>query len=78
MVSRLASSVSIMEEEMSVEPCTIPAALAITLWDTSNTAITILNVLDRMRMAAVSYTHLDVYKRQPDCSHWADGLFLTD
>ena len=52
MVSRLASSVSIMEKEMSVEPCTIPAALAITLWDTSNTAITILNVLDRMRMAA--------------------------
>ena len=39
-------------EEMSVEPCTIPAALAITPWDTSNTAMTILNVLDRMRMAA--------------------------
>ena len=28
------------------------AALAITLWDISNTAMTILNVLERMRMAA--------------------------
>ena len=37
---------------MSVELCTSPAAREITLCDTSNTAITILNVLDRMRIAA--------------------------
>ena len=58
-VSKVASSVSIMEVDISVEPCTIPAALAITLWETSKTAITILNVLERMRMAqAVLNIHL--------------------
>ena len=36
---------------MSVEPWMSPADCAITLWDTSNTAITILNVFDRIRMA---------------------------
>ena len=44
---------------MLVAPVTMPAALAITLWDTSKTAMTILNVLDRIRMAQVVLnTHL--------------------
>ena len=48
-----------MASEMSVEPCTIPAARAMTLWDTSNTAMTMLKVLDKIKMAqAVLNIHL--------------------
>ena len=50
--SKVASRLSSMDALMSVEPRTSPAALAITLWDISNTAMTILNVLERMRIAA--------------------------
>ena len=54
-VSRFAS----ISAEMSVEPRTSPDALAITLCDTSNTAMTILKVLERIRMAmAVLNIHL--------------------
>lgn len=54
-VSRFVS----ISAEMSVEPWTSPDALAITLWLTSNTAMTILNVLERIRMAmAVLNIHL--------------------
>ena len=49
---RLQGRLSSMDALMSVEPRTSPAALAITLWDISNTAMTILNMLERMRMAA--------------------------
>ena len=38
--------------EISVEPWITPAELAITLCDTSKIALTILNVLERIRMAA--------------------------
>ena len=51
-VSSVVSSVASISGVMSVEPWMIPADRAITLWDTSNTAFTRLNVLERMRMAA--------------------------
>ena len=59
LVSSVASKSASMASEMSVEPCTIPAARAMTLWDTSNTAMTILKVLDKIKMAqAVLNIHL--------------------
>ena len=51
-VSKVASSVASISGVMSVEPWITPAERAITLCDTSNTAFTMLNVLERMRMAA--------------------------
>ena len=58
-VSRVISRSASISGVMSVAPVTMPAALAITLWDTSKTAMTILNVLDRIRMAQVVLnTHL--------------------
>ena len=57
--SRLASSVSSISGVTSVLPPIMPAELAITLWETSKTAMTILKVLERMRMAQVVLnTHL--------------------
>lgn len=57
--SRVVSSSVIISGVMSVEPWMSPPAWAMTLCDTSNTALTILKVLERMRMAqAVLKTHL--------------------
>ena len=58
-VSRVASRLSSIVGVMSVDPCMTPPARAITLWDTSNTALTMLNVLDSTKMAqAVLKIHL--------------------
>jgi len=51
----VASRLSSVDALMSVELRTSPVALVITLWDILNIAITILNVLERMRMAAASH-----------------------
>ena len=57
--SSVVSSSASISGVTSVEPWIRPPAWAITLWDTSNTAMTILNVLDRIRMAQdVLNTHL--------------------
>ena len=57
--SSAASRSASISGETSVEPWISPADCATTRWATSNTAITILNVLDRMRMAqAVLNIHL--------------------
>ena len=57
--SRVVSSSASISGVMSVEPWMSPPAWAITDCDTSNTAITILKVLDRIRMAqAVLNIHL--------------------
>ena len=59
MPSSVVSSSASISGVMSVEPWMSPAASAITLCDTSNTAMTISKVLERMRMAqAVLNTHL--------------------
>ena len=58
-VSSVASKSASISGEMSVEPWITPAELAITLCDTSKIALTILNVLERIRMAtAVLKIHL--------------------
>ena len=57
--SKVVSRSASISAEISVEPWIRPDALEITLCDTSNTAITILKVLDRIRIAiAVLNIHL--------------------
>ena len=59
MPSSVASRSASISAEIAVEPWTSPDALAMTLWLTSNTAMTMLKVLDKMRMAmAVLNIHL--------------------
>ena len=59
MPSSVVSSVSSISGVTSVLPWITPADRAMTLWDTSNTAFTILKVLERIRMAqAVLKIHL--------------------
>lgn len=57
--SRVVSSSVIISGVMSVEPWIRPPAWAITVCDTSKTAITMLKVFERMKMAqAVLNIHL--------------------
>ena len=54
MPSNVVSNSASISAEMSVEPWTSPLASAMTLWLTSNTAMTILKVLERIRMVMPS------------------------